>query len=146
MIDWSDPNSMVSKYFSVREMLWLPKWNRLASEQNPDDHLTDSVKSNLVALCEIMDEVREYLGTPLSVHSGFRPPAYSVLVGGFATDVHTRGLAIDFDPNPELTIQDAKDLLEPCLEHLGIRMERGTKTWIHLDTHPPGPSGRYFTA
>lgn len=73
----------------------------------------------------------------------YRPPEYSISVGGHAHDVHTRGTAIDFYPIG-MTCEEAKSLLRPHLAALGIRMERGTDVWIHLDTHEPGPSGREF--
>jgi len=78
----------------------------------------------------------------------FRSPQYNIeqkILLPTGMDVHAMNLACDFDASPNLTIQQVKDILEPQLETLGIRMERGTTTWVHVDLRQPGPSGRYFT-
>ena len=142
MIDWTNAEAMVSAHFSVEECLLLHTWRRLADET---DVLDDTVKANLVQACGVFDKVRDFLGLPMLVHSIYRPAAYSTLVGGSGHDVHTLGLAIDFDLGPAMSIEDAKAKLEPKLEEFNIRMEKGTTTWIHLDIRAPGPSGRYFT-
>lgn len=144
MTDWSKPDSLISHYFTVGEMLWLPKWNRHVDDR-ASDGLTDQIKNNLIKLCTIMDQVREFLDAPIKVHSGYRPPVYSHLVGGSMTDVHTQGLAVDFDCLPHINCDDAKDLLEPMLEDFGLRMENnGPKAqWIHLDCRYVGRK-RYF--
>ena len=80
----------------------------------------------------------------MRVTSMYRPPSYSPIVGGSATDIHTQAKAIDFVPIG-ISIQDAKQILIPKLHDLNCRLERGTTDWIHADSRLPGPSGRYFT-
>lgn len=139
-IDWTDPNCMVSDHFSVKDCLWLGRLNRLATEL---DGLTREIKDRLIETCEMAENIRSVLDRPLRVTSMYRPPEYSVSVGGSSHDVHTRGIAIDFFPI-SLDIEEAKTKLRPHLAALGIRMERGTDVWIHIDSHDPGPSGREF--
>ena len=43
-IDWCDPKQKISDYFSVGEALYLPRWERLANEQ---DGLSDDSKTAL---------------------------------------------------------------------------------------------------
>jgi hypothetical protein len=134
MIDWSIPESRVSKYFTVQECIFLHLWNRLATE---DDGLTDAIKVNLIQLCQGLDVIREFLGVPMTVHCMYRSPEYSKLVGGFATDVHTTGQAIDFDCQPDLTCDEVRAKLLPKLLQFDLRMEKNPgKGWIHLDDHP----------
>jgi hypothetical protein len=86
------------------------------------------------------------LGVPINVHCMYRSPAYNLEQGILkptGMDVHAMNMACDFDASPNLTIQQVKDILEPMLEQLGIRMERGTTTWCHIDLHPVG-NARYF--
>ncbi len=144
ILDWSNPASKVSEYFTVRECLWLPTWKRMANEE---DGLNDSVKSNLITLCKTMDKIRDVLGQPIAVHCMYRPGPYSKLVGGSETDVHTLGQAIDFDCNPHMTCDEVKTKLLPLLEQYGLRMEdNGVGSgWVHLDTHPVGHA-RFFKA
>lgn len=144
MIDWTDVTCQVTEHFSVGECLTLHEWNRLANEQ---DGVTDEVKANIVSLCQIMEQIRGILDCLINTHCIFRSVQYNEQVlHSLPNDVHALGMAIDFDCGDAHTIQEVKDILEPLLEQYGIRMERGTSTWIHLDIHPVGPSGRSFTA
>jgi uncharacterized protein YcbK (DUF882 family) len=107
------------------------------------DGLTDEIKWNLSIVSAKLDRIRTILGAPITVHSMYRSPAYSPLVGGTSTDVHTQGKACDFHIEG-MEIESVKEKLAPLLEGLDIRMEQGTPTWIHIDIEDPGPSGRYF--
>lgn len=141
MVDWNNPASPVSTWFTVRECLFLPHWGRLATEA---DGVDDAVKNSLFALCQKMDHLREFFKVPIIVHCMYRPPEYSKLVGGTETDVHTKGEAIDFNVDGILC-DDARTLIEPSLEAMVIRMEKNEgAAWIHIDIHGVGPSGRYF--
>lgn len=158
-IKWDDPSGKVSRYFTVNEAIYLPRWGRLATA---DDGLNDDVKQALFKfLNEVMDPVRELLGKPIKVHVCYRPKKYNEEVKGATESAHMArndakfGLiaAIDFscDLSPGPIGQDcdaAKKILKPKLEELGARMEDNGQgaSWVHLDNRAPGPSGRYFPA
>lgn len=135
MIDWIDPLAQVTDHVTVAECLRLERENRMATEA---DGLNDQIKNNLIRLCEKIEEVRTLIGCPIRIHSMYRPPWYSELVGGTATDVHTRGLAVDFDCFPDATCDVVKSVLLPKLAALGIRMEDNGvgALWVHIDTAP----------
>lgn len=138
-IDWTNPDAPVSKYFSVSNCLYLHNWKRLATTEDGFD------PDQLIALCEKLDMVREILGFPMNIHCIFRSQAYNAAQNiKPEKDVHSMSIAADFDCGPNLTIQQVKDILLPKLAELGIRMEFGTTSWVHLDLRAPGPSGRYF--
>ncbi len=142
VIDWTDEKCLVTPHFSVKDCLWLGQNGRLA---NTGDGLTDEIIASLIDTCHMGEDIRALLDCPLRVTSMFRPPEYSVKVGGSSHDVHTRGMAMDFVPIG-LHIEIARAIILPRLESFEIRMERGTTNWLHLDHAHPGPSGRYFTA
>lgn len=138
MINWADPKCPVTTHFCVKDCLWLPKWNRLA---NASDGLTEQLQDTLFTFCQKLEEVRAVIYTPMNIHSIYRPPAYSPLVGGTATDVHTQGIAADFDCEEwSLTCDNVKQILLPKLIELDIRMEDNGPgaAWVHVDTHPVG--------
>lgn len=142
MSDFTNPKDNITDHFTVGDALILHNWNRLATEEDGADF------DKLTTLCEKLEEVRTALGCPMNVHCMFRSPAYNLEQGILkptGMDVHAMNLACDFDCNKNMSIQDVKDKLEPLLEDLGIRMEKGTTTWIHVDLRNVGPSGRYFT-
>ena len=142
-IDWTNKDYAITAHFTVGDAIALHKWNRLANES---DGLTEDGKARLVVLCNKMEEIRALLGCPITVHCMFRSQDYNVKeVGAIANDVHAQFLACDFDCSPHLTIDQAHGRLEPFLEKYGVRMERNTPTWVHLDLHAVG-NARYFTA
>lgn len=142
MIDWANPKDKVTDHFTVNDCLILHSWNRLATENDGADF------DKLQTLCNKLEEVRSILNCPMNVHCIFRSKEYNIEQGILlptGNDVHAQNLAADFDCNPTLSIQEIKDILEPKLEELQIRLEKGTTTWVHVDLRSPGPSGRYFT-
>lgn len=140
-INWLDPDFMLTDHFSIGELLWLPKWNRHAQEY---DGLTVDVKLELVETAHLAEDVRAILGVPMTITSFFRPKAYASLVGSKPTSPHCLGMAFDFTTIPHMSIEDAKAKLRPNLRAIEARMEKGTTTWIHIDSMPVGPSGREF--
>ena len=140
-IDWTNPECNITENFKVKDALLLHNWGRLATEADGADF------GKLQVLFNKMEEIRGVLGCEIKVHCGFRSQAYNESQGiRPVADVHSMSLAVDFDANEAMTIQQVKDKLEPLLEQLQIRLERGTTTWVHIDLHSVGPSGRYFTA
>lgn len=143
-IDWTNAACKITENFTVGEIITLHFWNRLATI---DDGLTDDVKANLITLCEKLEKVRVLLGVPLNIHCGFRSQDYNrKVLMSLPADVHSFGEAGDLDALPHLSIEQAKEIVMPHLEELGLRLEKGTATWLHLDFHKVGPSGRIFTA
>ena len=144
-IDWSNPKQMISKYFSVREALWLPKWSRLAA---PGDGFNDGVASAILTFARLdMDRVREFIGVPIRVHCWYRPARYNQEIGGAPHSSHRCEFgysACDWDAiiDSNLDIGSNCDLLRSklmgILEDFGLRMEdNGPKSpWIHLDNAP----------
>jgi hypothetical protein len=142
-IDWISPDSKVTEHFTVADACMLHGWNRLANET---DGFTDLMKNNMITLCQKMEEIRAFLNCPMTVHCMFRSQQYNQeVVHAIPNDVHAQGLAIDFDCNATMTIDEVHAKLEPVLEQFGLRMERNTPTWVHLDLHPVG-NARYFLA
>ena len=132
-IDWSNPANQVSDHFTVKELIWLNQLNRLATV---DDGLTDQIKANLLTLIAKMEVVREFLEKAIVVNSTYRSNAYSRMVGGFAGDVHTMGIAMDFTVE-SMTCDEAKHLILPMLEQWDMRLEDNGDGagWCHMDWH-----------
>lgn len=143
-VDWNDPHCKVSKYFTVKEALWLPSWNRMA---NASDGLDDNVKANLINIFIKMDIVREFLGKPIRVHCAYRPDAYNALVKGAKNSSHKAlddCAAVDWDCNEPC--DDTRAKLLPKLEELRLRMEDNGPgaPWVHLDDRTPPPGHPFY--
>lgn len=144
-INWDDPKSKISKYFTVKEALLLPSIKTL--------HIpSEEEKVNIVALAEKMDLVRELVGKAIVVHCWIRPTAvkcsdvqylnfnYNEYSGSKAKkSAHIIGKAIDFHVSGSEGRNGCdyiRGLLLPNLEDWGLRMEDIAGDWIHLDTAP----------
>lgn len=142
-MDEIDPKSQISKYFTWKEALWLPRWDRMADES---DGLNAQVMDSLKVLFAKMDVVREYFGAPIIVHVCYRPEEYNKLIGGAPQSAHRLGMAVDFSIKG-ISCDDARKKImdEKMLEIWNMRMEDlPGSNWIHLDIRAPGPAGRFF--
>lgn len=170
-IDWSNRNSLVSRLYTVKDAIYLPRWGRLADDR---DGLDDNAKAALIDVFQRMEKVTDILGVTVSVHCAFRSNEYNRLVGGAKASAHiARGVqmppkvipdgteigngikhiaAVDFDANigeasAGANCDKVREILKPKLEELDMRMEQNPGSdWVHLDTKPvrPGDS-RIFT-
>lgn len=81
------------KHFTLSEFTRSAKAERYGIENEPNN----AQIQNLECLCGlILDPLREFIGHPIYITSGFRTPRLNRLVGGSATSAHMNGLAADF--------------------------------------------------
>jgi hypothetical protein len=132
-IDWEDPQCPITKNFVVKEALWLPRWNRLANEE---DGLTKEHKNNLVVLFKQMELVRSFLNKPIVVNVAYRPPEYNRLIEGAEDSAHLYGMAVDWYVS-NMSCDDVRSLIVPHLEKWKLRCENASVNWIHTDIRPP---------
>lgn len=57
---------------------------------------TGVLLQNLTYTAQQMEKVRQILGTPIQINSGFRCDAVNRAVGGVTTSAHSYGFAVDF--------------------------------------------------
>lgn len=79
------------KYFSLSEFLNSATAKRLGIDNTP----TFEVVDNLNKLADYLDVIREKVGKPILISSGFRCPALNKAVGGVSNSQHQKGLAAD---------------------------------------------------
>lgn len=84
---------IVMKHFTLSEFTRSDEAEKYGIENEPND----AQIQNLECLCGlILDPLREFIGHPIYITSGFRVPRLNRLVGGSATSAHKEGLAADF--------------------------------------------------
>lgn len=168
-INWTDPKAKVSKYFTVKEVLYLPNWNtyHVPSEEE---------KANIIKMAEVMDKVREFINKPIKVHCWIRPNKancpgfdpfiikldpkakdyitkktalavldYNSFIGSTAKrSPHIFGKAVDWSCGEDCNITRQK--LMSKLEEFNMCMEDIPGQWIHLDIYEPAIHGgkRFF--
>ena len=79
------------KYFSLAEFVNSATAKRLSIDNMP----TFEVVDNLNHLAVYLDGIREKLGIPILVSSGYRCPLLNKAVGGVSNSQHLKGLAAD---------------------------------------------------
>lgn len=91
--------------------------------------------ANLQALVEnVLDPLRDALGKPIRVSSGFRSAAVNRAIGGSATSQHTLGQAADFTV-PGMTTQEVVD----AVRALGLPFDQLIEEfgrWVHVSHGP----------
>lgn len=79
------------KYFKLAEFINSATANRLGIDNIPTFEIVD----NLNRLADYLDGIREKLGKPILVSSGYRCHMLNKAVGGVVNSQHLKGLAAD---------------------------------------------------
>jgi uncharacterized protein YcbK (DUF882 family) len=74
-----------------------------------------------------LDKVREELGAPVKVTSGYRSPEHNIKIGGHPNSTHTRGEAAD------ITCKDLDKLYDICCKHFKAVGDGRKKGFVHVD-------------
>ena len=120
------------KYFSLSEFLNSATAKRLRIDNTPSFEVVE----NLNKLADYLDVIREKVGKPILISSGFRCPVLNKAVGGVSNSQHQKGLAADL-------ICADMETLEKVLRETGgfdqlIKEHRkGSKSfWYHVSVTP----------
>lgn len=107
-------------------------WNEVfKNERKTDGRPTLEVFENAYALAVQLQKARTKLGRPFLVHCWVRQIPHNIRVGSTAMfSPHINGRAVDFS----ITTLKPEQVREQLLKlKLPIRIEAGTKTWVHVD-------------
>lgn len=98
------------------------------------------VKANILRLIENLNVLREVLGVPINITSGYRSPAHNSTIGGAKESKHMQGLAADFQVQgvPPKKVHDTIEaLIKEGKMHdggLGLYVRAtGMGGWVHYD-------------
>jgi len=124
----------LSPHFSLEELTLSDTAVRLNIDNTPDEETIN----NLTFLASELEYVRDILGNPMVVSSGFRCHALNDHLGSKRTSSHCKGLAIDFvcpsfgDPR---SIVSAIIMANINYDQVILEYDR----WVHLSFHPEHP-------
>ena len=83
----------LSKYFSLQELTFSQTAARKGLDNTPNTDMVETLRHT----AQQLDAVRELLGKPIMVSSGYRSPKVNAAVGSkSSTSAHTLGYAVDF--------------------------------------------------
>ena len=127
----------LSDHFTLQEL------TRTAYMEYQDEPSPEALQ-NLKRLCvHFMEPVREVLGCPIQVSSGYRSLVVNRIVGGVITSAHRFGRAADFTPT-NVPIDEAFDIIRHTdLQWDQLILEnRGGTRWLHLGIAEEGKEPR----
>ena len=122
----------LTKNFTLEELIRSEKAESLGfAEQYTPPGL---VISNLTQLAiHILQPLRDFLGQPIKVNSGYRCPRLNATIGGAKTSQHLEGRAADLDypDNWELlaAVKASKVDFDQCIIEM---VKDGQPSWIHI--------------
>ncbi len=135
-------STQISRYFSLEEMLVSQTAVRKGIDMTPPPN----VRVALRALCNsVLDPLREEVGQPIIVTSGFRPVRLNTLIGGSKTSQHCLGEAADIHVRGWTPLQLARLIVTLRLPFDQVIMEFGE--WVHVSHKAFGAQrGQQLTA
>ena len=84
---------MLSKNFTLEEFIRSSTAESMGIDNVPKD---EEVIENMKALClKVLQPLRDYVGAPVHINSGYRCPELNEAVGGVKNSQHCRGEACD---------------------------------------------------
>lgn len=90
----------------------------------------------------ILDKIREKVGVPLKINSGYRTAAHNKAVGGVGSSAHRRGTGADIHTGGwDLTFKVVDAARFFGIKRIGIPKNGN---YVHLDTDGTLPSPRYW--
>lgn len=139
-------NEIVMKHFTLSEFTRSATAERYGIENKPND----SQVQNLECLCGlILDPLREAVGHPIYITSGFRTKRLNRIVGGFATSAHMQGLAADFRVGDKDYLLDwawclLKSVNHPYRQYIDQCIYYRDRHFIHVSLPENGIARRQF--
>lgn len=120
----------LSEHFTLEEMTHSNTAVALGIPNEPDE----IIEENLRQLCvQVLEPLREYMGKPLHINSGYRCPQVNAAVGGSKTSQHMKGQAADVAAN---NLKDARKMLEfvaaECRFDQCFVETNGKTYWLHV--------------
>ena len=119
-------------YFRLEEFLKSSKAVKLGIQNLP----SFSVISNIEMMLPLLNELRESWGDKLRISSGFRCKELNDAVGGVATSMHLKGLAVDIVPcngDIERFIGFCQTFFKGRTDFDQVIIEKSGKSrWVHI--------------
>ena len=86
----------------------------------------------------LLQQLRDELGEPIKITSGYRDPTHSIEASKEAPGVHTRGLACDIACDGQMAFRVVQIAIKLGFTGIGIK-QKGHGRFIHLDTYTGTP-------
>lgn len=129
--------NQLSKDFTLEEFCQSDTASRLGIDMTP----STSVEASLVALVQnVLQPLRDRVGKPLRITSGYRPRRLNSAIGGAASSQHVLGEAADVKCDGMTVLELCRALIgsgipfDQCIHEFG--------QWMHVSFNPHGGQRR----
>lgn len=133
---------MEGSYFTIKELCYSYTAEKAGIKNIPPE---ENFKNMIEITIPNMDKIREYLGVPIKVNSGYRCEELNKLVGGVPNSYHVLGLAVDGVPQG-ITVKEAWEKLKKssCSELIDQCILYEKKGFIHFGFTTKKPRKQFF--
>ena len=120
----------------LTEHLTLEEFTRstTADRLKIDNSVPTELMPNIKLTAAKLELVRQALGKPIIITSGYRCPALNARVGGVATSAHTLGLAVDFHSSFGTPKEICQRLIDAGVQFDKLIQEHNQ--WVHIGFSP----------
>ncbi len=118
-------------------MQLTPNFNTKEFACKDGSPVPDELLSNVSKLAKNLQVLRDHLGKPIVINSGYRTPAYNARIGGAPASQHKLAKASDIRVSGMTSVQVQKEILK--LIAAGKMHNGGVglyNTFVHYDVRP----------
>lgn len=123
----------ISKNYSMQEFIK----SNVATANNIDNTPNEEVKKNIIKLVNnILQPLRDYMGIPGIINSGYRCPKLNAKVGGASNSAHMLGTAVDIQFGTRELNKKAYEWIKSNCKFRQLIWEKGDDSgpqWIHVE-------------
>ena len=117
----------LTKNFTLDELIF----SETAARKGIENAHTEEVLNNLQKLAEGLQDVRDLLGKPILISSGYRCLELNTAIGSKPTSAHVRGLAADFICPSYGSVEEVMEaIVNSDIQYDQVILEYDR--WIHL--------------
>ena len=122
----------LSAHFTLEELTVSDTATRLSIDNRP----SEAVIARLQVLCQYLERIREVIGAPIIITSGYRSPELCRAIKSSATSSHTAGEAADFKaPGFGRTTKESAIAIRDSGIPFDQLIYEGT--WVHFGIREP---------
>ena len=126
----------LSKNFTYEEFIRSSTAERMGIDNRPKTKEEEKkVIENLRNLClEVLQPLRDYVGAPVHINSGYRCKALNLAVGGVKNSQHSRGEAADIRiASPKQGREWATWIEDNCrFDQMLLEKNKNGAVWLHV--------------
>lgn len=136
--------TQLTKNFALSEFVYSDTAKQLEIDNNP----TPAHLENLKRTADVLQLIRDTLGRPIKITSGYRSAKLNAAVPGSSkTSAHTKGLAADIRVTGITSMDLAKFIkgMNLPLDQLILEYPNRPNPWVHIGLSDGAPRGMIFT-